>query len=140
MSASANNRSRTGGWLAPKGDGQEYLDKLSACPANTFENRFAKLAMNSGLGTALSAHELDWLYEAAFQGVLCNISFNGLGGCFGKIKPERENHRRNLEQQFMAVRNRFFATHGWRQLPASQKSLLRERFLSVSVFEANLAN
>lgn len=87
----------------------------------------------------MSRDELSFLYQAAFCATLCNIAFNGLGGCGGVIRPQRELSRRRLEQDFMAARDKFFASAGWRALPNPQKSSVQRIFLNVFVMDENLA-
>ena len=77
--------------------GEEYLIGLAGFPPKTFPSHFSSSATRLRLGTVLDRTELKWLYEAAFLAALCNIAINGLGGCGGRIKPEREPNRRRLE-------------------------------------------
>lgn len=114
-------------------DGHGFLKELANFPASTFEGRFFRMSTGLGLGTALSETELMLLYEAGFYAALCNISFNGLGGCAGTIKPERENNRLRLEQAFMAVKERLYASAGWSALPESARNSVEKRFLQVCV-------
>lgn len=92
-----------------------------------------------GLDGGLKPSELSRLYEAAFLAALCNISFNGLGGCGGEIKPEKEPTRRHLEQAFMEARDNFFRSTGWQTLPPARKKAIQGVFLTVLVSEENLA-
>jgi hypothetical protein len=123
-----------------KTDGHAFLEELGASLENTvsFDARFCRISARLGLGDRLDRYELNCLYQAAFQATLCNIAFNGLGGCAGEIHPDRELFRRNLEAQFMAARDRFFATEGWAYLPPSEKGPLLRTFLTVLVEENNL--
>jgi hypothetical protein len=120
-------------------DGQDFLERWVSNSPNTFEGKFAKTSKQLGLGALLAASELNLLYEAAFYSTLCNIAFNGLGGCEGLIKPERESTRITLEQSFMAARARFFACRGWKNLGARAKGSVQRVFLTVLVQEENLA-
>jgi len=104
-----------------------------------FARRFAKVADVLGLSQHLSTTELNLLCEAAFLATLCNISFNGLGGCGGTIKPEREITRIRLEWRFMAARDEFQATAGWRSLSAFDQQEVQRVFLNVVVAQENLA-
>jgi len=113
--------------------GHNFLERLRGFPPNTFERKFSHGAFRLGLGSLLSADELDFLLAAAFFAALCNISFNGLGGCGGKIKPEREAHRRALEAKFMAARDKLRASAGWRQLSRAKRAAVQGRFLTVTV-------
>jgi hypothetical protein len=120
-------------------DGQVLLRELAEYPANTFENHFAKTSRRLGLGVALDREELLMLYTAAFHATLCNIAFNGLGGCEGEISPEREPVRVVLEREFMAAQALFFRSRGWNALPASVRGQVRRAFLRVAVADRNLA-
>ena len=122
-----------------KTGGQTFLDQLQASSRTAFPKRFARLSTTLGLGTVLEGNELYLLYEAAFCASLCNIAFNGLGGCGGVIKPEREPNRMKLEREFMATRASFWATSGWNRLPAHIKGTIQRTFLRVFVAEDNLA-
>lgn len=115
------------------------LNQLSGFPSDTFENRFSRIAKRLELGATLDEDELRLLFEAAFYACLCNIAFNGLGGCQGEIKPEREANRIRLEQDFMAVRERFLDCAGWRALAAFQRGQVVRIFLNVFVDEDKLA-
>jgi hypothetical protein len=123
-----------------KKDGQHFLKKLSGFPQNSFENTFSKITARLGLGRALNAGELELLYAAAFLAALCNIAMNGLGGCGGQIKPEREANRMKLETEFMVTRDRFYATSGWNNLPASQRGMIQRLLLRVHVRPENLVS
>jgi hypothetical protein len=119
--------------------GEEYLNGLAGLPPKTFPSRFSSSATRLRLGTVLDRTELKWLYEAAFVATLCNIAINGLGGCDGRIKPEREPNRRRLEREFMAARNKLYACAGWQALPPIVKDPIQRTFLRVSVNEDKLA-
>jgi len=118
--------------------GQSFLDKLAGSSGNGFAVRFSRISSRLDLAAYLNRNELGLLYQASFYATLCNIALNGLGGCSGRIAPEKENIRMGIEREFMAVRNRFWATAGWRVLPATQKQSVRNIFLHVRVFEDNL--
>jgi hypothetical protein len=119
--------------------GEEYLEELAGFPPKTFPTHFSRRATKLRLGTALDGTELKWLYEAAFGATLCNIAINGLGGCGGEIKPEREPNRRRLEGEFMAARDKFYACAGWQALPPFVRHPIQSTFLRISVNEDNLA-
>ncbi len=97
------------------------------------------LSARLGLGRALKADELRLLYKVAFYARLCNIAFNGLGGCGGYIKAEKERQRIMLENEFMAARDEFFASAGWTAMAPRQQQGLSRALLDVSVAESNLA-
>ncbi|MGH7973695.1 MAG: hypothetical protein ACREIC_33675 [Limisphaerales bacterium] len=78
-------------------------------------------------------------YEAALYASFCNMAFNGFGGCKGEIRPENETNRTGLELQFMAARDRFFASEGWSALTPLQRLAIKRGILKVSVAEHNLA-
>jgi hypothetical protein len=120
--------------------GQSFLNRLTHPPADGFAVRFSKISAHLGLGVCLSESELSFLYKATFYATLCNIAFNGLGGCGGLVKPGREANRLSLEREFMAARDIFWASEGWRALPATQKESIRNVFLHVVVVEDNLAS
>ena len=120
-------------------DGNYFLQALANFPANSFERSFSNLCSKLGLGALLSHKDLNLLFEASFYAALCNLAFNGLGGCGGEIKPERETHRTRLEWSFMAARNTFFACKGWKALSLARQVSVKRLFLAVSVAEANLA-
>jgi hypothetical protein len=119
--------------------GENYLNELAGFPPRTFPSHFAGSATRLRLGTVLDRTELKWLYEAAFLAALCNIAINGLGGCGGRIKPEREPNRRRLEREFMAARDKLYATVGWQALPPFVRHPVQTVFLRISVNENNLA-
>src|SRR5258708_23259445 len=102
-----------------KTEGRNYLEQLAGSSRNGFERRFSKISIGLGLENTLAGDELRLLYEATFCATLCNIAFNGLGGCEGEIKPEREANRRNLEREFMVARDRFYDSTGWEAMPGS---------------------
>ena len=119
--------------------GEEYLNELAGFPPKTFPSQFSSSATRLRLGTFLDRTELKWLYEAAFLAALCNIAINGLGGCGGRIKPEREPNRRRLEREFMAARDKLYATVGWQALPPFVRHPVQTVLLRISVNENNLA-
>ena len=119
--------------------GEEYLNELAGFPPRTFPRHFSSSATRLRLGTVLDRTELKWLYEAAFAAALCNIAINGLGGCGGRIKPEREPNRSRLEREFMAARDKLYACAGWQALPPIVKHPIQRMFLRISVNEDKLA-
>jgi|SRR5579862_6774855 len=120
-------------------DSQEFFEELASCSRTGFKSKFGRVARRLGLNDGLNRSEISRLYEAAFLAALCNISFNGLGGCGGEIRPDRELTRRRLEQSYMDACNIFYKCSGWKALTARQKKSIRSIFLSVSVSEENLA-
>jgi hypothetical protein len=122
-----------------KTDGQAFLEQIAVASTNKFEVRFSKISTRLDLGAALDATELSLLYEAAFLATLCNISFNGLAGCSGKILPEREAVRCMLEREFMAARGKFWRCEGITRLSPDQQESIERVFLSVLIDEENLA-
>ena len=119
--------------------GEEYLNELAGFPPKTFPSHFSSRATRLRLGTALNRTELKWLYEAAFVAALCNIAINGLGGCGGRIKPEREPNRSRLEREFMVARDKLYASAGWQALRPLVRHPIQTVFLRISVNEDNLA-
>ncbi len=120
-------------------DNQDFSEELESCPRPGFKTRFGQISRRMGLDGGLSRSEITSLYEAAFLAALCNISFNGLGGCGGVIRPEREPARRKLEQAFMDARDNFFGCPGWKSLSPKRKKSIQAVFLTVLVSEENLA-
>lgn len=118
-------------------DGHAYLKHLAASQSG-FEKRFAALALRLGLANALTQAELQLLREAAWMATLCKISFNGQGGCGGRIKPEREPHRIQLEQAYMRACGAVYASRGWRALPDFTRDPVERILLRVLVLDANL--
>ena len=119
-------------------DSQDFFEELEQGATAGFKGRFGKLSRRLALKSGLKASELSLLYEAAFLAALCNIAFNGLGGCDGEISPEKEPTRRRLEQAFMEARKSFYACRGWKALPAARKKSIQAAFLTVLVSEENL--
>src|SRR5690242_19993816 len=122
-----------------KMDGQDFLEQLASFPPNTFEGRFLKTSIRLGLGGDLAADELSLLYRAAFRAALCNIAFNGLGGCDGQIRAEQEASRIRLEREFMIARDRLYTCAGWNALRSTQRNSVARILLQVRVEEKNLA-
>lgn len=122
-----------------KSDGQDFSEELESCSRQGFKSRFGQICGRMGLDGGLSRSELSRLYEAAFLAALCNVSFNGLGGCGGVIKPERESTRRRLEQAFMNARENLFHCPGWQALPHARQKSIQAVFLTVLIAEENLA-
>ena len=120
-------------------DSQDFSEELASCSRTGFKTKFGRVVRRLRLNEGLNRSELSSLYEAAFLAALCNISFNGLGGCGGEIKPEREFTRCRLEQCFMDARDNLQRCPGWRALKPAQKKSICTIFLSVSIAEENLA-
>ena len=120
-------------------DRQDFFEELTSCSRSSFKTKFGRTARRLGLNAGLKREDLSRLYEAAFLAALCNISFNGLGGCGGAIKPEKEPTRRRLEQAFMDARENFHRSPGWKTLAAARKKSIEAVFLTVLVDEENLA-
>jgi hypothetical protein len=115
------------------------MNSQTARPALNFEMRFECAAAQLTLCQWLSEDELRQLCDAAFYARLCNIAFNGLGGCGGQIKPDREFNRIALERAFMRTCQVFWSCRGVKQLPEDRRSSIRRVFLAVSVAEENFA-
>ena len=134
----ARGTTRTG--KPPKVASAELLlNELSAFRPSTFENRFSREATRLRLASSLNRAELISLFEAAFAAHLCNIAFNGLGGCRAVIRPDRERHRIRLEQMYMTALGRFCIATGYQALSPSQKTLIHNSLLKVAVSDNNLA-
>lgn len=121
-------------------DSQDFFEETANCSRTGFKTKFGRIARRLGLNVGLNREELSRLYEAAFLAALCNISFNGLGGCGGMIKPEKEPTRCKLEQSFMDARNNFYRSAGWKQLVAARRKFIETVLLTVAVDEQNLAH
>jgi hypothetical protein len=121
-------------------NGHGFLEALASFPPESFEGRFLKISTKLELPTALNGDELNLLFDATFFACLCNIAFNGLGGCRGKIKPEQEGHRLRLERQFMASQDKLFQSPGWKGLPEARRESVRTICLRVLVRHENLAS
>src|ERR1700730_18281171 len=119
-------------------DGQKYLERLAAPPHGGFAKRFSAISLRLNLGDTLNGYELNLLHQAAFYSTLCNIAFNGLGGCGGEIKHEREAHRIKLEQKYMVACDRCCDSVGWVALAEFTRESIRRIFLNVYVTEDNL--
>ena len=76
---------------------------------------------------------------AIFHAVRPGSASARLGGCGGRIKPEREPNRRRLEREFMAVRDKLYACAGWQALPPFVKQPVQRIFLRIAVNEDKLA-
>ena len=117
----------------------DFLEELGASPADSFGGRFLRAFTRLRLDDMLETDEIELLFNAAFQAALCNIAFNGLGGCHGEIKPDNEFHRVTLETEFMEERDLLHASRGWQMLEESQRRRIHFVFLSVFVTGDNLA-
>jgi len=122
-----------------KTDGQSFLDQLAGSSPNGFAVRFSEISTRLGLGVSLNGNEVSLLYEAAFSASLCNIAFNGLGGCGGEVKPSREVNRISLEREFMTARDRFWACEGWHNLTPTKKESICNIFFRILVTGHNMA-
>jgi hypothetical protein len=121
-------------------DGQGFLDRLASSSSSGFEVNFANTATRHGFGLSLNCNELKLLCDAALCAAWCNIAFNGLGGCRGEIRSDREANRMILERKFMAARDEFCASVGWQRLAESAKESIRRIFLNIFVVGDNLAS
>ena len=120
-------------------DGHGFLLRLAGFPARTFEKRFSEISTRMGLGALMSGEDLLLLYRAGFRAAICNVALNGLGGCDGKVLPEREGNRVRLECEFMKARGELFTSESWSALPAALKTSIRRVFLTVAVADDKLA-
>jgi hypothetical protein len=121
-------------------DSHDFFEETASCSRTGFKTKFGRIARRLGLNVDLTRDELSRLYEAAFLAALCHISFNGLGGCDGLIKPEKEPTRCKLEQSFMDARSNFYRSPGWKRLAAARKKSIETVFLTVKVDDENLAH
>jgi len=120
-------------------ESHDFFEETANCSRSDFKNRFGRIVRRLGLDVGLNKADLSRLYEAAFLGALCNIAFNGLGGCGGVIRPEKEPTRCKLERTFMDARNNFYRSSGWKRLAAARKKSIQTVFLTVRVDDENLA-
>ena len=120
-------------------DSQDFSEELAHGLGTGFKGKFGQVSRRLALRAGLSRSELACLYDAAFLAALCNIAFNGLGGCGGEIRPEKEPMRRRLEQGFMEARTNFYACPGWKRLTAARKKAVNTVFLTVAIADENLA-
>jgi hypothetical protein len=120
-------------------DAPNFLEDLARLPADTFESRFSKVAVELGLGALFDGNELKLLYDAALCASLCNLAFNGSEASGGEIRPEHEAQRRKLEGDFMVAREIFWASPGWQTLSDSEREPIEQHFLRVLVAEEKLA-
>ena len=104
-----------------------------------FQRRFDSICARLFLAEHMRGEELGFLCVAAFYAMLCNIAFNGLGGCKGEIKRERERHRIGLERGFMSARDRVYGADGWKDVPEFTRISVERLLLKISVLEDNLA-
>lgn len=118
--------------------GQAFLDNLANVNKNGFPGRFTQIANRLRLGTLLSDFDLNLLYHAAYTATLCHIAFNGLGGCAGQIRPDRELNRIALEQSFMRARHALELSTGWQALSPSIKEAVHRTFLTAFVEDTHL--
>lgn len=118
-----------------KKDGSDFKRRSTKNSVRKVVNTSRRLDIR----TLFNKSELDALYRAAYYATLCNIAFNGLGGCQGQIKPERERNRIELEQTFMAARNDFYRTSGWKRLSTHLKTSVHRLYLLVAVAKERLA-
>ena len=123
-----------------KTNGEDFPQSKPEPQPGSFQYKFRNASSELALGSRLTVPELTLLRRAAFQAALCNIAFNGLGGCGGEIKPKREGHRRQLETHFMDAQAAFYASAGWKWLSLSVKCEIKRRLLTVFVADNNLAD
>jgi hypothetical protein len=119
--------------------GEAFLEGLAESSPNGFPGRFARTSTRLRLGTRLDGTEVKLLYRAAFLAALCRISFNGPGGCAGRIAPEKEGQRIQLEQQFMAARDRFWTAVAHQLLRRSLREAIQKTFFNIVVKDEFLA-
>ena len=120
--------------------GQTFLRQLAEFPPATFERRFLNIATRLDLGAGMDCKAFHGLFRSAFLACLCNIAFNGLGGCDGATRGDREDTRRTLEHDFMDARDGFFGSAGWKGLTATKQAEVARIFLKILVTEGNLAH
>jgi hypothetical protein len=122
-----------------KTNGEDFMQSKPELRPGSFDYKFHDASSELALDCKLNVTELMLLRRAAFHAALCNISFNGLGGCGGEIKPHRENHRRQLECKLMDAREALCSSHGWKRLSSPTKAEINRRLLTVRIAKTNLA-
>jgi hypothetical protein len=122
-----------------KKDGSDFKRRSARRLARNSVRNAVNTSRRLDLRALFNRNELDALYRAAYYATLCNIAFNGLGGCQGQIKPEREQNRIELEQTFTAARNNLYQTTGWKKLSTHLKDAIHRVYLQVAVAEERLA-
>ena len=120
-------------------DDPDFLEKAAVYSPSKFEKIISRVAVRLKLDRTLNQSELALLCQASFCAFLCNVAFNGLGVCRGKIKPEREPKRLEFEQNFMSARARLFVSCGWQRLSPAVRKRLESTLLRVEILEENLA-
>lgn len=118
---------------APLSDGERFLRELAELPPDTYENFFARCALELGLGMVFDRNDLRLLYEASFSATACNLAFNTHCLCADGGQARNEARRTRLEREFMAARDLFYASPGWQNLPDSRKESIAECLLRVVV-------
>jgi hypothetical protein len=120
-----------------KSSSQEFLQQLTALPADSFEHQLGERLAQLGLAAMLDRNELTLLCEAALRAHLCQGALNDL--CGGKISQAQEAKRGRLEWEFLSARDIFYASPGWQTLDESLQDIVRQMFLAVSVADECLA-
>ena len=120
-------------------NGQQFLQKLSEFPFDSFEYYFSQIADSLCLGDVMGAGDLHRLSEAASLARHCDVAFNGLGDSCEGVEPERELDRIMLEQKFMASMGKLRYCAGWNSLSRFQRETATRFFLEVAVAENHLA-
>lgn len=121
-------------------DSEEFFEESTSCPRSSFKTKFDQTIRQMRLNPALKPAEMARLGEAAFLAALCNISFNGLAGCEGRIDPDKEQTRRRLEVAYMDACRDLYLSPGWKKISTAQKESVRNVFLTVMVDDENLAH
>jgi hypothetical protein len=101
-----------------KTNGQEFIEELAGFPPGTFESKFSGIAARLHLDAALNRTDLERLFEASLLAVLCNTAFSVLGRCGGI-------------REFMAARDKVYASAGWKALPPFVRNPIQGFLLHV---------
>jgi hypothetical protein len=120
-----------------KSSSQEFLEQLSALPADCFEHGFADRLAQLGMAAMLERNDLTLLCEAALRAYLCEAALNEVSP--GKSSLEQEAKRVRLEWDFMTARDMFYASPGWQTLDEMMQGMVEQMFLRVTVREECLA-
>jgi len=116
-----------------KNSSQEFLDHLTALPANCFEHRFAQRLAQLSLAGVLDRNDLTLLCEVALRAHLCQMALNGAAN--GKTRTDQESERLRAEWEFMTARDIFYASPGWQTLDEGTQCKVVNEFLTVEVKE-----
>ena len=120
-------------------EGDQFLKQLASVPAETFEHGFAESAGRLNLGIVFDRNDLRLLFEVSLCALSCNMAINGYCGWGNPKAAADERYRTELEHEFMAARDLFYACPGWQNLEESARRHVDLAFLRVAVDDDLLA-